>query len=187
MFSNAREAILAAAKRMAQAHGYSGLNFRDLAEEVGIKAASIYCHFPSKVDLGAAVTRRHLDDTVSCLESMLAETLDPVHCLHRYPEMFRKALATENRMCLYIFMAAEYDDLPEAVKKEVQEFADVIVAWLSKILSAAGIISTPEHEQRAQAIFAAVAGAQLVARGRSDIGLYDSLISSYRAAGLLPA
>ena len=35
--------------------------------------------------------------------------------------------------------------------------------------------------------FAAVAGAQLIARSRSDITLYDVLIGSYRAAGLLPA
>ena len=40
MGSSAKEAILAAAKRAAQAHGYNGLNFRDLADEVGIKAAS---------------------------------------------------------------------------------------------------------------------------------------------------
>ena len=32
--------------RTAQAHGYSGLNFRDLADEVGIKAASIHHSFP---------------------------------------------------------------------------------------------------------------------------------------------
>jgi len=42
------------------------------------------------------------------------------------------------------------------------------------------------HEQRARAIFAAVAGAQLMARSRSDISLFDSLIESYRVAGLLP-
>ncbi len=41
MSSNSKEAILAAARTIAQAHGYSGLNFRDLAAEVGIKAASI--------------------------------------------------------------------------------------------------------------------------------------------------
>ena len=34
MSSSAREAILAAARRTAQAHGYGGLNFRDLAAEV---------------------------------------------------------------------------------------------------------------------------------------------------------
>ena len=187
MNSNSREAILAAARRRAQAHGYSGLNFRDLADEVGIKAASIYYHFPSKADLGAAVARRYWEDTLSCLDSMLTDTSDPTHCLHRYPELFRKALATENRMCLCSFMAAEYDDLPEAVKREVQAFTDVNVAWLSKVLSAAAVTSVPDSEQRAQSIFAAVAGAQLIARSRADIGLYDSLIDGYRAAGLLLA
>ena len=187
MSSGSKEAILAAARRAAQAHGYSGLNFRDLADEVGIKAASIYHHFPSKADLGAAVARRYWEDTAASLESILAETPDPVRCLRRYPEVFRKALATGNRMCLCSFMAAEYDDLPEAVKREVQAFADVNVAWLSRLLSAVAVVSAGESEQRARAIFAAVAGAQLIARSRLDVALYDSLIDGYRAAGLLPA
>jgi TetR/AcrR family transcriptional regulator, transcriptional repressor for nem operon len=185
MSSSSKEAILAAARRAAQAHGYNGLNFRDLADEVGIKAASIYYHFPSKADLGAAVARRYWEDTASGLEAMVAETSDPALCLRRYPEVFRKALATGNRMCLCSFMAAEYDDLPEAVKREVQAFADVNVAWLSRLLFAAAVVGAGESEQRARAIFAAVAGAQLIARSRSDIAFYDSLIDGYRAAGLL--
>jgi TetR/AcrR family transcriptional regulator, transcriptional repressor for nem operon len=187
MSLTSKEAILAAARRSAQAHGYSGLNFRDLADEVGIKAASIYHHFPSKADLGAAVAKRYWEDTAAELESMLAETSDPFRCLQQYPDIFRKSLEADNRMCLCSFMAAEYDDLPEAVKKEVQTFADVNVAWLSKVLSAAAVVNSGESEQRARAIFAAVAGAQLMARSRSDISLFDSLIDSYRVAGLLPA
>jgi TetR/AcrR family transcriptional repressor of nem operon len=73
------------------------------------------------------------------------------------------------------------------VKKEVQTFADVNVAWLSKVLSAANVVSSEESESRARAIFSAIAGAQLMARSRSDISLYDSLIDCYRAVGLLPA
>jgi TetR/AcrR family transcriptional regulator, transcriptional repressor for nem operon len=186
MSSTSRESILAAARRTAQAHGYSGLNFRDLADEVGIKAASIYHHFPSKAALGAAVTRRYWEDTAANLDAMLAETPDPVRCLRRYPDVFRRSLENGNRMCLCSFMAAEYDDLPEAVKKEVQTFADVNVAWLSKVLSAATVANSGESEPRARAIFAAVAGAQLLARSRSDISLFDALIDSYRVAGLLP-
>jgi TetR/AcrR family transcriptional repressor of nem operon len=186
MSLSSKEAILAAARRTAQAHGYSGLNFRDLADEVGIKAASIYHHFPSKADLGAAVARRYWENTAADLDSMLAETSDPVRSLHQYPDIFRKSLDADNRMCLCSFMSAEYDDLPEAVKKEVQTFADVNVAWLSKVLSAAAVVKSGESEQRARAIFAAVAGAQLMARSRSDISLFDSLIESYRVAGLLP-
>lgn len=186
MSSNSKEAILAAAKRTAQAHGYSGLNFRDLADDVGIKSASVYYHFQSKAELGAAVARRYWEDTAASLDAMLAETADPARCLHQYPEIFRKSLESENRLCLCSFMAAEYEDLPEAVKIEVQIFTDVNVAWLSKVLSAAAIVRPEESERRARAIFAAVAGAQLIARSRSDISLYDSLIESYRMAGLLP-
>ncbi|AMV48442.1 transcriptional regulator [Paraburkholderia caribensis] len=182
---NSKESILAEARRIAQAHGYGGLTFRDLAEVVGIKAASIYHHFPSKADLGTAVARRYWEDAAAALEKRLAEARSPIDSLRDYPETFRTALETENRMCLCSFMGAEYDDLPEAVKTEVQRFADVNVAWLSKVLIAAGLSESPESEKRANAIFAAVAGAQLMARSRSDISLYDALIENYRDVGLL--
>jgi TetR/AcrR family transcriptional regulator, transcriptional repressor for nem operon len=167
--------------------GYSGLSFRELAKEIGIKSASIHHHFPSKADLGAAVAGRYWEDSAAALEALLAESSDPIRALRQYPATFRKALENNNRLCLCSFMVAEYDDLPEPVKKEVQAFADVNVAWLSKVLSAANVVSSEESERRARAIFAAVAGAQLIARSCSDISLYDSLIDSYRVAGLLPA
>src|SRR5258708_38526214 len=103
MSLSSKEAILAAARRTAQAHGYSGLNFRALADEVGIKAASIYHHFPSKADLGAAVARRYWEDTAADLESMLAETSNPIRCLRRYPDVFRKSLQSDNPICLSRF------------------------------------------------------------------------------------
>ncbi|ACC75801.1 TetR/AcrR family transcriptional regulator [Paraburkholderia phymatum] len=182
----AKERILVAATAIAQAHGYSGLNFRDLAEVVGIKAASIYHHFASKADLGAAVARRYWQDSSAALDALLAQSSDPVDCLRRYPGTFRKALESDNRLCLCSIMAAESDDLPEIVTKEVQTFADVQVAWLSKVLVAAAMVDSGNSEQRARAIFAAVAGAQLIARSRSDISLFDELIESYRVSGLLP-
>jgi TetR/AcrR family transcriptional regulator, transcriptional repressor for nem operon len=185
--SNSREKILASATRVAGAHGYGGLNFRDIAEDVGIRAASMYHHFPSKADLGAEVARRYWEEFEVMLNALLAESSDPIQCLRQYPDTFRKALQSDNRMCLCSFMAAEYDDLPDAVKKEVQIFSDVNVKWLAKVLSAAAVVSAEESEGRARAIYAAIAGAQLMARSRSDISLYDALIESYRVAGLLPA
>ncbi|GGD74586.1 TetR/AcrR family transcriptional regulator [Caballeronia grimmiae] len=178
--------ILVAATRMAQAHGYTGLNIRELAQEVGIKAASIYHHFASKADLAAAVARRYYQDAAAALEELSASSGDPLVSLRRYPETFRRSLECDNRMCLSSFMAAEYDDLPEAVKKEVQTFADVNVAWLRKSLEASGVVTAEGSQERACAIYAAVAGAQLMARGRADIALFDALMSSYRKVGLLP-
>ena len=87
-------------------------------------------------------------------------------------------------MCSY--MAAEYDDLPDAVKAEVTAFADVNVAWLADSLTRASVVDG-DVESRARAIYAAVAGAQLIARSRADVEVYDALIESYRSAGLIPA
>jgi TetR/AcrR family transcriptional repressor of nem operon len=185
--TNSKEAVLAAAKRAAMAHGYNGLNFRDIAAEVGIKAPSLYHHFPTKADLGAAVAKRYWEDIVVDLEAISSQASDPRSALRRYPEIFRKSLSSDNRMCLCSFMAAEYDDLPAAVRQEVQIFADVNVAWLSKLLGAAGVVDPDASDARARAIYAAVAGAQLFARGRSDISLFDAMIDNYRTAGLLPA
>jgi TetR/AcrR family transcriptional repressor of nem operon len=184
---NTREEILAAAKLMAQAHGYAGLNFRDLANQVGIKAASIYYYFPSKAELATAVAKRYWEDDAAYLESLLQSSAKPVDALRHYPETFRWALENDNRICFCSFMSAQFDDLPDEVKTEVQTFADINVSWLKKTLIAAKVVSPKEAEKRARAIYSAIVGAQLVARSRADITLYDSLIESYRTAGLLPA
>jgi TetR/AcrR family transcriptional regulator, transcriptional repressor for nem operon len=187
MMADTREAILTAARTRAQAHGYGGLNFRDLATDVGIKSASIHYHFPTKADLGAAVAKRYWEDSGAALEALWVQVQNPVICLREYPGVFRKALENENRMCMCGFMAAEYDDLPEAVKAEVQTFADVHVAWLTKVLSAVDASADPDAvKRRARAIFAAIGGAQLMARSRADVSVFDTLVEIYRATGLIP-
>jgi TetR/AcrR family transcriptional repressor of nem operon len=179
--------ILFAATRIAQAHGFGGLNMRALADDLGIKAASLYYHFASKADLAAAVARRYWEDSAATLEAFLIETPAPAECLRRYPNTFRKSLESDNRICLCSFMTAEYDDLPEGVRVEMQTFTEVNVAWLKRVIVAGAMVGAQDAENRARAIFAAVSGAQLMARGRSDITLFDTLIDSYCAAGLIPA
>lgn len=183
MTANAREAILAAAKTAAQKHGYTGINFRNLGEVVGVKSASIYYHFASKAELGAAVAERYWQDTAAVLQGIRASSPDPFDSLKTYPSIFRMSLEDGNRLCLSSFMAAEYEDLPQEVMREVKAFADLNVAWLKQVLMEAHV---GEAEQRARAIYTAVAGAQLIARTRADIGLFDELINSYQAAGLIP-
>ena len=187
MVVDTREAILSAARRAAQSHGYGGLNYRDLAAEVGIKAASIHYHFPTKADLGAAVARRYWEDTAAELEAIRADMPDATARLNHYPSIFRRSLENGNRICLCSFMAAEHDDLPEAVKAEIRTFADVNVSWLREALDAAGNADPDTSEGRARAIFAAVSGAQLLARSQADVSLFDQLVDSYRGAGLLSA
>ena len=84
-------------------------------------------------------------------------------------------------------MAAEHHDLPEEVKVEVQRFMDINVEWLTRLLSLdAGRKDKKANKARAMAIFAAIEGAQLIARGRSDIRVFDETLRAYRTHGLIP-
>jgi TetR/AcrR family transcriptional regulator, transcriptional repressor for nem operon len=186
MNENSRERILEAATQLTQAHGYGGLSIRDLAAAAGIKAASIYYHFPGKAELAAAVAHRYWERSVSVLDEIWNSYPDPLERLQRYPQTFRWALENDNRMCMASFMGAEYADLPDMVKGEVQVFWDVNIAWLAKALIAAKVVTGEQADARARAIFAAIAGAQLMARARADIALYDTLIESYSSVGLIP-
>jgi AcrR family transcriptional regulator len=50
-----RESLLAAAVELLRSVGYASFSYRDLADAVGIRTASIHYHFPSKSDLGVAL------------------------------------------------------------------------------------------------------------------------------------
>ncbi|UDL94081.1 TetR/AcrR family transcriptional regulator [Lichenihabitans sp. PAMC28606] len=182
-----REAVMAAAKTTVQAHGYNALSFRELAKDVGIKSASVHYHFPTKGDLGAALARRYTEEGAAYLGGLLATSTNPTWCMEQYTAIFRSALMNDNRMCLCGIMSAEFDDLPSEVRVEVDRFAQANVAWLETVLAQARPKASPQDlKDHAMAIFAAVEGAQLVARGCQDIAIYDRTIRAYRAAGLIP-
>ena len=50
-----REEIVRVATALFAEHGYSGVGMRAIADAVGIRASSLYHHFPSKIDLLHAV------------------------------------------------------------------------------------------------------------------------------------
>jgi len=185
--TDTREKIMAAARRMVQARGYNALSFRELAAEIGIKSASVHYHFPTKGDLGAALAHRYTEDADDIFEGFLADAPAREACFRNYTKVFRAALVDDNRMCLCGIMAAEHQDLPAQVSAEVDRFTDLNVRWLMKALSSRRPdASDDELRQQALAIFAAIEGAQLLARGQGDIGLYDRAVEMYHKCGLIP-
>jgi TetR/AcrR family transcriptional repressor of nem operon len=185
MNTDTRETIMRTARAAVQAHGYNALSFRELAKEVGIKSASVHYHFPTKGDLAAALATRYADEAEVLLNDLLQVPQPHASLIAAYTSAFRKALEDDNKMCLCGIMAAEYNDLPAPVRVEVDRFTSVNTRWLVRVLAtrhadaAEGVL-----EARALAIFAAIEGAQLVSRGRADLGTFDRIIGSYSAAGL---
>jgi TetR/AcrR family transcriptional regulator, transcriptional repressor for nem operon len=186
--SDTKQRIMTAARLTVQDRGYGGLSFRELAKDVGIKSASIHHYFPTKGELGGALAERYTSDFAEYLDGLLAEGLDQETCIRKYTDVFRNTLRNENRMCLGGIMAAEHKELPVEVRAEVVKFSEMNVRWLIKVLSLGKStrVATKAIQRRALAIFAAIEGAQLVARSRGDVSVYDEIVEAYRAAGLLP-
>lgn len=182
-----RQIILDTARAMVQAKGYNALSFRELAKDVGVKSASIHYYFPTKGDLGAAVAQRYTQDAVGYFETLAARGDDVETTFRAYADVFRAALRDDNRMCLYGIMAAEYGDLPAQVRVEVDRFSAANAEWLSRLLARRHPdLDEAALRDRALATFAAIEGAQLVARGRGDIAVFDQMLAAYKAAGLTP-
>jgi TetR/AcrR family transcriptional repressor of nem operon len=170
---------------MVQARGYNALSFREVAKEVGIKSAGVHHHFPTKGDLGAALARQYTEEAVKLLHDLLETFENEQQTLERYTSVFRSALVQDNRMCLCGIMAAEHHDLPDEVRLEVDRFIEVNVDWLCQILSLRDDARDAQSIKRqALAIFASIEGAQLVARGRGDVSVFDDTVRAYRSAGL---
>jgi len=182
-----RQTILSVARKMVQSRGYSALSFRDIAASVGVKSASVHYHFPTKGSLGSALAREYTDEMATYLAGVLETSKDAAGFMTKYIDVFRGALVNENRMCMCGVMAAERDELPEEVQAEVERFSDTNVAWLAKALERDGSkVSAKVRQGRALAIFAGVEGAQLVARSRGSVAVYDQAIAAMRVAGLIP-
>jgi TetR/AcrR family transcriptional repressor of nem operon len=185
--TDTREKIMSVGRLMVQSNGYNALSFREIGKEVGVSSASIHHHFPTKGDLGEALAQRYTEDGVAAFEQILASSRTVRECIDAYAGIFRAALVNENRMCLVGLMSAEHDDLPDEVRAEVNRFISVNVAWLAEVLSRRKTKASKEAIQhQALAIYAAIEGAQLVARGRGNIALFDQAVAAYRAAGLIP-
>ncbi|HJT14927.1 MAG TPA: helix-turn-helix domain-containing protein, partial [Dongiaceae bacterium] len=54
-----RARILDVAQGLIQQRGYNGFSYRDIADEVGIRAPTIHYYFPAKADLAAALVDRY--------------------------------------------------------------------------------------------------------------------------------
>lgn len=183
-----KQAIMAAARTAVQMRGYNALSFRDLATEVGIKSSSVHYYFPTKGDLGAALARQYTDEFLAYLHALPAPAADWQARVNSYVAVFRATLSRENRMCVGGILAAERPDLAPEVVAEVERFTTLLVDWLAGVLAVAKPALAPAAVRKwAQAVFAAIEGAQLVARGVNDVAVFDDTIDGYRALGLLPA
>jgi len=168
--------IIAAAERRMRCGGIHGFSFREIADDVGIKSASVHHHFPTKEDLAVAVVRAYTDKEIDVLGDPGDPATKPEQLLASYIGIFRNALVDEQSMCLCGLLASESSSLPARVRSEVQRFfkrnlewAETVIARLDPSLGAA------EVKSKALMLTATLEGALLGSHCQGDVVMFDKV------------
>lgn len=175
--------IVRTARRLLLSHSYLGLNFQELADAIGIRKASLYHHFPSKLAVGQAV----VDDSAKRFHRW-ADTiahLSAAQQLQAYVQMLRDALAASGMVCPVGATAGEWGGLEPELQDTVRRFHLLQLAWLEARAAQlpwltnggaqAGVPVSPS--QWAAHFNATCQGALLTARMHGDIGWYDQAVA----------
>lgn len=175
--------IVRTARRLLLSHSYLGLNFQELADTIGIRKASLYHHFPSKLAVGQAV----VDDSSRRFQRW-ADTIDHLSTprqLQAYVQMLRDALAAGGMVCPIGAMAGEWGGLEPELQDTVKRFHLQQLSWLESRAtqlpslqpSASRSAKSTTPREWAAHFNATCQGALLNARMHGDIALYDQSVA----------
>jgi TetR/AcrR family transcriptional repressor of nem operon len=163
--AKAAEILDAAELRIRQA-GYDGFSFRDIANDVGVKSASVHYHFPTKGALAAAVAKRYRE---RFLEAVSADVQAGKTTLAAWRDGFALSLRTDRRACLCGVLGVVSNELDPIVLAEVREF---FAAGIQQLL-----VSGLERQAAERAI-SLLEGAMLIAISMDDFDLFDRVTAT---------
>jgi len=179
---NKRDQILDVAEGMMRTAGYNGFSTREVANAVSIKAASVHYYFPTKSDIGAAVTERYTQRFIEALGEPDAFK-DPAAALSFYIDAFRTALVRDGKLCLCAVLGAEIDDLPDEVGDRTRTFFERNLEWLTRALTADR--EEPSSAQsRATHVLASVEGAMILSKTLADDAVFERVAKHLPAAAI---
>jgi TetR/AcrR family transcriptional regulator, transcriptional repressor for nem operon len=168
--------ILDAAQELVQTRGFNAFSYRDLAERVGIRTASIHYHFPAKADLGRALMDRYRNGVLGALAEIDAQGGSAPEKLRGYAGILEGVLGCGDRFCLGGMLASDFATLPAEVQHEVSRFIEGNERWLERVLAEGRAAGTLGFEGSpaavATALFSGLEGAMLVARSCGDPDRY---------------
>lgn len=174
--------ILDTAQTLIQTRGYNGFSYRDIANAIGIKSASIHYHFPTKCELGQAVAARYCDLFSQLLKAISQDSPSAQAMLESYVGLFRDTLVERERLCLCGMLAGEVETVPEAVKKEIVRFFNQQNTWLAETIQigieGGEILSSIDAASWATTLLSALEGGMLVAKGLGDYQHFDIVAAS---------
>lgn len=169
-----REQIMNAAQRMIEKRSYLGFSFQDIADEIGIRKASLYHHFPTKEALGEEVIR---EATRKFSEWTGGMHYAPEKKLKAYFLMYRNALHAGEGMCPAGALAPGWDCINDGLRDAVRDLRSTQVRWLTGLLEELKPAGKQPPAKLAAYIFAVCQGGLIAARMTEDVADFDDTLT----------
>ncbi|MEO0871577.1 MAG: TetR/AcrR family transcriptional regulator [Pseudomonadota bacterium] len=175
--------ILDVVQTLIQTRGFNAISYRDVAEAIGIRKASIHYHFPSKMDLGRAVIARYRERL-----EQVRENINPVAAAS-YVAAWKAYLApiagiasVPGAVCLCGALAGEFQTLSDEMQSEVRLFFEGHQSWLSALFEdgrhAGAFQFEGSPDAAARLIFSALEGGLLIHRALADETQVNSIVGA---------
>lgn len=122
-------------KALLQLKGFNGFSFQDIADELGIRKASLHYHFSSKEELGLALIADYEDAFSQWCETV--QELDPMDQLEKFCLIFYRISQDNLKICPTGVFCSDYNTLPTSMQKRLGQFHKTQSKWLEKTITAA--------------------------------------------------
>lgn len=173
--------MLDAAEDLIRRVGFDGFSIRQIAEATGVRTASVHYHFPTKADLGAAVTLRYADRFEETLGDA-ARFLDGGDPVAHFAGAVVSRYDPEHRICLTGMLGAGVCALPEPVAEQMRRCFERNLCWLQSALMAGGM-GADLARRRAVHVIAALQGGMILAAATRQRGRLDDVVAALVSMG----
>lgn len=177
--------IMDAAESAIVQGGYNAFSFRDIAQQIGIKSASVHYHFPTKGDLAAAVMMRYREEFANKLVDPESEDYPAPRLLNGFIDGFKANIVDRDNMSLCTMLTTDKNLLPENAKQELEAFYLLKLNWLDKVV--ARLMDWPadssQSQRLARQVLAALHGASVLVRATGNHADYEDAVGYLRQLG----
>jgi len=173
--------LLQSAERILRERGYNGFSYADLAQEIGIRTASIHYHFRAKSDLVLALIERYAERIAGGLADLSRTAPTGADRIAGYVAVYRDALRQGSSLCLCVSLSADAESLEPTALAALEAFHQGGIAWLTEAFELAAEDGSIEHvgapASEAAATLALVEGAQLVGRASRSAEPFERAVA----------
>ncbi|MFC4640144.1 TetR/AcrR family transcriptional regulator [Deinococcus hohokamensis] len=166
-------ALLNQAQELIQTQSFLGLTLQEVADQVGIKKATIFHYFPSKEALGLAVMRRSAQAFRHWAER---QSGTPEQQLTGFVRMFRDTLGAGRKVCPAGAFAPGWDCTDPELQQAVLSLRTDQLAWLTQVFEQSGQPAEAARRSALQ-VYALCQGALLTARVSGNPADFDDAVT----------